>query len=571
MAKKSPTTSPAIGGSRTQTPPASTRKWAGIFEGEFLGNIYTAKAIDLQRSKTKVTIADSLTAKANNTTLANLTVPYAFIRTAADSTDRYWALCHSGRLFKTTNTDPETGWAQDAIASTPTAAMWDMIEFSSNLVVAKDTDLSRLFAGTWTAGWWSSLSGASTLQSGKPHRFGILAAALLVTDGRYVNSYDGTIVADPDLTLPSQFDAQFIITTQDLAYIGTKTLNGGEAEVFAWDRSNTNYTARYPIGDSECLAGFVVAGIPYIITKKGEIKRFSGQGFVRYQQFPTLELGKVITAINPNGVSVDGTLVKIAVDFGAISDFRLRSGIWTYDTETNNLYHSGSIKNNAGKDYSQQEVAALGAILQTLPAQGRYLVGGQAYTAYSASTMHGIFTFDESDTSNRGYLITPKIKAGNVRRFFREFFVRFGNFQNSTDRIRCAYRRLDSTTLPAVETITWVTSTTFTGSNANAAVGDFVEILAGDNAGLLAKITAKSANAPYTFTIDVAGTASTLAARAMYFKFTDLGTVSTQGIQERLFRPVSRGGWIQYLVELRGGITSPQLEDMIADGADVQL
>lgn len=556
---------------RSQIPSPTLKRWSGIFEGEFSGNIFSTKSIDLARSKSKVAIADSLTAATTSVSLSNMTTPVAFIRTAADNTDRYWAL--GGRLFKTTNaTDPKSGWAADAIANTPTAPLYDMIEFGGNLVVAKDTDLTRLVAGTWTIAWWTSLSGASGLTTGKPHRFGIQAGALLITDGRYVHTYDGTIATQNALTLPSQFQAQFIVSGPDIAYIGTKSLNAGNAEVFTWDRANAVYTARYDIGDSECLAGFMGGGIAHIITKKGEIKRFNGQGFTTVQKFPSAEIPKNITNIDPNGISVDQTTVKIMVDFGVIADQRLRSGIWTFELDTNNLYHSGSVKNNVGKDYSQQELAGAGAIKLTAPGSGRYLVGAQPYTIYSGTSIYGIFTLDESASTNRGYFITPKIKAGNVRRFWRQMFVRFANFQASTDRIRVAYRILDSTVFPAFETITWVTATTFTASNANLAVGDFVEILAGDNAGALAKITVKTgAGAPWTFTIDLTLTASTNAARATYMRFIDIGTVTAQSIQEQVFRPVARSNWIQYLIELRGNINSPQLEELIPDGDDVPL
>lgn len=545
----------------------SLKKWSGIFEGEFVGNIYTAKSIDLDAAKSKVALAQSMSAATTSVALSNLQAPSAFLRTKADGTDRYWAV--GNKLFKTSGTSPLTGWAQDAISSTPSAPLYDLIEFASKMYVPTDTDIAQMAAGTWTAAFWSVQSGASALQSGVPHRFGIFSAALLITDGRYVHTWDGTIATQNALTLPSQFQAQFVLVGPDIAYIGTKSLNAGNAEVFAWDRSNDTYTSRYDIGDSECLAGFVGAGIPHIITKKGEIKRFTGQGFQTVQQFPTAELNKVINNINPNGITVDGTTVKILVDFGMIADQRVRSGLWTYELDTNNLYHSGSFKNNVGKDYSQQEVAGAGAIKLTLPGVGRYLVGGQPYTAYPGTSIHGIFSLDEAASVNRGYFITPKLKAANVRRFWRLMFIRFGNLLSSTDRIRAAYRTLDSTTLPAFETITWVNATSFTGSNANVQLGDFVEILAGDNAGALAKITGISGTGPYTFTIDLTLNSSTAAARATYMRFIDMGTVTAQGIQEQVFKPLARSNWIQYLVELRGGINSPQIEEIIPDGDDV--
>lgn len=558
-----------VASSRYAIPSASTRRWVAGFPGEFAGNIFTAKSIDLGRSITKVAIADSMSAVANSATLATLTAPVAFLRTAADGTDRYWA--NGGKLFKTPGTDPKATWSADAIASTPTAPLYDLIEFVSDLYVPIDTDVSQMHAGTWTGAWWSTRSGASALTTGVPHRFFILEGALCITNGRYVATWDGTIATQQALILPSQFQAQFGVATGDFVYIGTKSLNAGNAEVFSWDRSNTNYTARYDIGDSECLAGFLVDAIPYIITKKGQIKRFSGQGFKMVQQFPSAEIPKNINNIDPNGISVDGSTVKIMVDFGVIADTRLRSGLWTFEADTLNLYHSGSVRNGNGKDYSQQELAKVGAVRMTNPGNGRYLIGAQSYNTYSSSSVHGIYALDESATSGRGYFMTPKMKAPNARRFWRQWHARFPIFLSSSDRLRMAYRIKESTTLPAYETITWASSTTFTGSNASAAIGDFVEIIAGDNAGAIAKITGKSGAGPFTFTIDLTLNTSAVAARACYHRFIDLGTESTQTAQEHIFRTLARSNWIQLLIELRGGPNSPQLEEIIADGSDVAL
>lgn len=556
----------SVSSSRYQVPSIKTRQWVGIFPGEFAGNIFSSKGIDLGRSVSKVAIADSISAVTTSASLSNLRLSSAFLLTAADGTNRYWA--NGGKLFKTTGNNPKTGWAQDAISGSPAAPLYDLIEFSSSLYVPIDTDIYKMTTGTWTSNWWSSQSGASALTSGVPHRFFILEGALCITNGRYIATWDGTIATQQALILPSQFQAQFAIAIADLSFIGTKSLNAGNAEVFSWDRSNTNYTARYDIGDSECLAGFAVGGIPYIITKKGQIKRFSGQGFNVVQQFPSYEIPVNINNIDPNGISVDGNTVKIFVDYGVISSMRCRSGIWTFEADTLNLYHSGSIRN--GNDYSQQEVAGSGAIRLTAPGIGRYLIGGQPYVSYTSSSNYGIFAFDEGATAMQpGYFITPKMKAANVRRFWRQFFLRFPIFQNSTDRIRMAYRIAESTTLPAFETITWLTSTTFTGANANVKVGDFVEIIAGDNAGGLAKITGISGSGTITFTIDIAFNSSTAVARACYHRFIDLGTISSQAIQEQVFRTLARANWIQILVEMRGSINSPQLEELVADGSDV--
>ena len=242
----------------------------------------------MESNKGKVRLGEKYSDIIDSADDAQLTTPIAFVRTAADGTDRWWALATGSALFKTTNTDPETGWTQDAIASSPTAALYDMIEFAGALLVSTATDIDRL-STTWDTDWWSDQAVAVAMQA-KPHRFALFSGSVLITDGRFINTWDGTTAEDPGLTLPSQFDAQFIIPTADYVHIGTKSLSGAEAEVFVWDRVSVAYNARYGIGDSECLAGFAVAGIPYMITKKGEIKRFTGQGYATVQQFPTVEL-----------------------------------------------------------------------------------------------------------------------------------------------------------------------------------------------------------------------------------------------------------------------------------------
>ena len=408
--------------SREQIP--KNFQYSGGFPGEIFGNVYMTNNIDFERYKGKFCVGDSLTALLTDNDDAQLNVaPIQFVRTAADGTDRWWAQCSA--LFKTTNTDPETGWTQDAIASSPTAALYDMIEFQGALLVPTATDIDRL-STTWTTGWWDALTGASALTA-NAHRFCIYAGAVLITDKNFINSYDGTTAKDPALTLPQNFIARWMRVFGDSVYIGGASVDGSEAKIYTWDRTATVYTAEFGIGDIEALAGFVALGNFYIITLNGAIKQFTGQGFRTVNTFPTVELNKTIggngaspTGLHPNGVTVDENIVKIFVNFGVLADFRLLSGIWTFDAVTNNLYHSHSIKNAVAKDYSQNEISAAGAIKATTRTQGRWLVGGTAYRAYTATTRIGIFSSDEEATSGRGYLVTTKIPAGNIRSFFNE-------------------------------------------------------------------------------------------------------------------------------------------------------
>ena len=114
---------------RLTIPDRKTEIWSGLFPGEDFGSFYFVKAMDLERYKGKVALADSYShvVHSGQGGFSSLTTPVAFVRSSADNTDRWWA--NAGILFKTSGTNPESGWAADAIASTPTAPLYDLLDF----------------------------------------------------------------------------------------------------------------------------------------------------------------------------------------------------------------------------------------------------------------------------------------------------------------------------------------------------------------------------------------------------------------------------------------------------------
>ena len=511
---------------------------------------------------------------------ADLTTSVAFVRTAADNTDRWWAL--GAVMAKSTNTDPESSWAQDAVASSPTDAESDMIEFRDTLITSSDTDLDELSAGTWTNPWWSSTASgdpAGAALRAAPHRFAIHAGVLLITDGFEIQSWDNVTRTQPALSLPRDIEARWIRSVGDFAYIGGAAIGDRqEGAVFAWDRASSSYNAVYPIGDREALCGFAVRGVLHIITKRGEIKRFNGQGFTTLQQFPNFELGMDIADIHPNGVAVDGHLVDVLVRFGAstgtgfgIDTTRLIDGIWRWNSETNNLYHWASVVSGAGNDTAQLELSAVGALVRTQPTQGRYLVGATAFQSYTGTTSARIFSSDESGSTSRGWFITAKIPSQNIQRFWRQLQLQFRRLRASTHVIRVAYRVRDDLNLPVYKTVTWVSTSRFdlAAADANVVAGNFVEVLAGPNAGALVEVTSKASDTQITFNPTL-NTAST-DARVRFLPFVEIGTVTSQAIQSEIFRVAARSPFVQFLVELRGTQVSPELQRMVADYQDVKV
>jgi len=556
---------------KLQIPSPETRQWSGIFPGQDFGSIWSAKSIDLERNRGKVGLADSYSDIQNSGQggFGNLTVPIAFVRSSADNTDRWWA--NAGKLFKTSGSNPETGWAEDAIASTPSAPLYDLIDFVGALICPTSTDLSRLSAGTWTASWWQTTLGQAALTA-NPHRFFILAGALCFTDGRLVHRYDGTIVGK-DLTIPVGFRGEGGVVWRDTAFVFGANIVGQEAEIFTWDGISDNYTGRFPVGDTEVLCMFII-DVPYAVTKKGSLKKWTGSGFEQVEvgglpvQFPTVEVQGQINALHPNGVSVTEGIAKMLVDFGVITNDRAISGFWNFDAKKGNLYNCGSVRNTGAKDYAQHELAGVGALQQTFVSQGLYLAGAQVYTDYSGTTKYGIFSSDEASTSNQGYFITPKLRSSDIRRYWRLLLPTMRRMDNADDRIRFAVRTQDSNVLPAYETATWTAANQFTAANTDIAAGDFVEVLAGDNAGALARITAISGT---TVTIDRSLYSSTASSRVRYIRFTDIGNIANVSVQTEIFRIAERSPWLQILCELRGTETSPLIESILLNFDEIPI
>jgi hypothetical protein len=140
------------------TIPPTSKKWSQANLGDIFGVIYGTYGIDFHSKGGRALPSQRIYQRNNTSDDAQLTNPGAFLRTSADNTDRWWALCPAG-LFKTADTNPSDGWLQDAIASSPTdmnASYSDMIDYEGSLIVSTEKNLHRLTAGTWYPKWWAS-------------------------------------------------------------------------------------------------------------------------------------------------------------------------------------------------------------------------------------------------------------------------------------------------------------------------------------------------------------------------------------------------------------------------------
>lgn len=103
-------------------PSQESKQFTKPSSGEIFGNLWATKNIDLEANRGKIRLSERLYRVYDSGDDADFEIPVKFIRSDADTTERWWTLVQEskssvsdGLLFKTTATDPLTGWTQDAI------------------------------------------------------------------------------------------------------------------------------------------------------------------------------------------------------------------------------------------------------------------------------------------------------------------------------------------------------------------------------------------------------------------------------------------------------------------------
>lgn len=594
-------------------PSQESPQWTKGSKGELLGSFWSSKGVDITTNPGKVRLSERLYRVFDSDDDADMEVPVAFIRTNADTTDRYWVLTQAsassasdGLMFKTTDTSPIGTWAQDAIASTPTDCFDNMEIFGQassydRLIVARDTDLALMNNGAWTASWWVTTLSQSALSASNPHFIHNFLNLLLVPDGNVVHTVDDSLVVVASrITLPKEYQIIWVKNDGYRVYFGTRNLKGGDGLVFPWNGTDQTYEKPMRSGGYTSMAGTPDEnGIMTIVNDKGQILKANGDDFTQAAAFPCFQsklrwndsLADRDQMIHPNGMRlIEGQLHFLVNSMMGGSNevllSRFHSGVWVLDKDAG-LYlkypvssYDGATDNSWG-DYM---IEFAGALFETTRDQGRFLVGMQSEKADLVSLRSILLSQVETTASQHGYFITPQIQSDDVQAFWKRFKLAFKELENSTDRIIVKYRvskdknffEEGETNHANQETIEWdaSASNTFTvtaaGSPgmANAAVGMEVEILRGRGSGGLAHIlTIALAGGTYTVTLDedIPNAAGGATALATIQNWTKLGTISSQTIDKKLFSIAKRSPWIQFKVELRGTETSPEIQKLLIE------
>lgn len=561
--------------------PTIDGKFSQPNDGKKFGNIWATWNIDFDTNRGKIRISPQTIIRAHSDEAgkSDLSYPVAIVRSSADGTDRWWAMC-GGVLYKSANSDPTSAWSKDELASSPSGLNdnCDMKDFGGSLFVTKPGTtglplLYRLLSGTWS----DNAPPVPTLNQPAPLCVGF-NNLLLEGAGNSINIRDINNNAKTGrLLFRTELKVIWIKSSSNGYWIGCRNILGEDGEIFFWDGSSNNFNYNYRIFHPECFAGIIGENdIPYVINGNGQLLKFNGGGFSEIARLPIANNkakrwtdGETIPInVGRNGMAmIDGKVhILLSAEIDG-NEYKLLEnmlgGIWCYDEEIG-LYHRYSITKDTGAnilDYGSPILKRAGALVPTTKDKGVFLAGAGLYKADGVTTTDelrvivSLLTADNIE--KRGYIITPQIKSDQIEEAWQKIWLKFKKLLNAADQIIVKYRTLEKSfgNLDNGVTVAWSDTDTFTSTNAafaNVAVGDEIEILSGEGSGTSAHVTAISVNAG-TYTVDldtaVADASGNISVRAS--NWTKIGTVSDQNRVFEDFPIMTNSPWIQFKIEMR--------------------
>jgi hypothetical protein len=506
-----------------------------------------------------------------------------------------------GLMWQNNGADPETGWAQDDIANSPTDAVDNMVIFGEansvdRLIVARDNDLALLNNGAWTASWWDGTLAQSALNV-VPHHLHTFLNLLLVPDGRNLHTIDDSLVVVTNrLQIPEEYEIVWIENDGTTAFIGTEHKPGGMGLIFPWDGVSETYDTPQPVFSNITFAGKNLNGIMHTVNGVGQVLAWNGSAFEEIARFPVAnssftwsQVDSWNRLIHMNGMEVIEGDIHILIN-GTIEGTAkqvletMPAGIWILNEHgLRHKYGLGNYDGSTNNDWGDAMMYASGCLVKTSPQDGRFLAGAEVYKT-ATTTRNCLYASKvATSTSNKGWIITPQLRGGDVRSLWTKIRVAFTKMSGAAERIVVKYRNIKDQNFEVSNfantfiTGTWDTTsvTKFTindADGANISAGEEIEILGGIGGGGLAIISSitNTGGNNYTIIVDTnlpsVGNQGTFIFRVQNWK--ELGTISSTSIQEKMMTLAKRSGWLQLKIELRGEANSeltPELEQLLIE------
>lgn len=551
--------------------------------GELSGNIFATWNMDLLSNPSRIRVSPQTQIVMSSDSAmtgysSSFGLPVAFIRSNADGTDVIWAATVGG-MFKTTSSSALTNWRLDGITNSPTEIVTgsDMVQFNSALLVLRDAGSSASLARlstSWNRNWWVGTIGGTAFTTAIPHPLCVsFNNLLLIGNGNYVAyaETDGTF-SNTRIILGTEYEIQWIRSSNSQVYIGARSKTGGKAKVFVWDGFSENFNWDYKLNGSNTFAGVIKNEICHTVDETGQVYAFTGGGFTPIAQFPNFISKQDFQsgAINKNGMVVSDNRINIltatsltgtgATAYGLEN---MRSGVWCLDPKVG-LHHRYSL--TTAKDYSntitgrvdygQPSIESAGAIFTLPRVTGELLMGAALIpNQASSSNKYALVCRDllTETTSKLGYFITPRIYAGSIEEEWQKIIIQLKKLLNSGDKVVVKYRT-DKTTIaedPTTNIGTWVSPTYFTSTATLTAVsaGNEVEVIEGEGGGLSSAIASiTNSGSSYGIILNDSVTGASGGLRFAVWDWTTAGTFTTQGLRYFDTSIGTNSSWIQFKI-----------------------
>lgn len=248
----------------------------------------------------------------------------------------------------------------------------DMVVCYGRLYVSAST-----IVDWWNGSSWNGTIGVS-LTASKHHPMCVFDSfptyKLAIANVNTVTLYDSSHNAATDvLTIPAEYEITTMRYRNGYLYVGTKNINGGNANVYIWNGSGTAAQYSADMGAHWAFSMTEYGDSVAAVTSAGQIRQVRGSSSYPIANFPIYHAeGKVWQGssgltlggkVFNRGMQTDGDKIYICIDGTNEGEQAegMYSGLWCFDPDVG-LYHKAGISGDRAADITP--IALSGNVIQ---------------------------------------------------------------------------------------------------------------------------------------------------------------------------------------------------------------